>query len=42
MLFSLFILGCGGTPAMIPEGPDTRAELTPEEEAVEQELNQSE
>jgi hypothetical protein len=38
MLFSLFILGCGGTPEMVPEGPDNTTELTPEQVESEIEL----
>ncbi len=41
MLFCLFLIGCGGTPDMVPEGPETEsstAELSPEEEATEMEL----
>jgi hypothetical protein len=42
LLFSLFLIGCGGTPDPEPEGPDNSVDLTEEEEAAEVELqNQS-
>ena len=38
LLFSLFLIGCGGTPDPEPEGPDNSVDLTEEEEAAEIEL----
>ena len=38
LLFSLFLIGCGGAAAPEPEGPDNSADLTEEEEAAEMEL----
>jgi|SaaInlStandDraft_1057018.scaffolds.fasta_scaffold187570_2 hypothetical protein len=38
LLFSLFLIGCGGTPEPEPESPDNAADLTEEEEAAEIEL----
>ena len=38
LLFSLFLIGCGGAAAPEPEGPDNSVDLTEEDEEAEMEL----